>query len=169
MSHKATATCGTTIRPATSGDIDAIVDLCEEFNAYIAGITGRSTRAANRSALAGNVERGLQDPGKLFLVADQAGRVCGYITGGVVGSLGQIGIVMVTASARRTGLGRGLLDAVEAWLSQRGCTRIELVGILPENPTVGFYRRHGYVLHGGTMKKDLRATGQQSISGLQER
>jgi GNAT superfamily N-acetyltransferase len=155
MSHKPTATCGSTIRPATSGDIDAIVDLCEEFNTYIAGITGRSAKPADRSALAANVQRGLQDPGKLFLVADQEGRVSGYITGGVVGSLGRIGIVMVTASARGTGLGRRLLVAIEAWLSQRGCTRIELLGILPENPTVGFYQRHGYILDGGTMKKDL--------------
>lgn len=155
MSHEPTVTCGGTIRTATSGDIDAIVELCEEFNIYIAGITGRSAKPADRSALAANVASGLQDPGKLFLVADQAGRVCGYITGGVAGSLGQIGIVMVTASARGTGLGGRLLDAMEAWLGQRGCTRIKLVGILPENPTVGFYQRHGYALDGGTMKKDL--------------
>lgn len=62
------------------------------------------------------------------LVAEQAGRASGYITGHLrEGAVGQIGLVGVSDRARGRGFGRRLVRAALRWFAARGCRQVRVV------------------------------------------
>jgi ribosomal protein S18 acetylase RimI-like enzyme len=78
----------------------------------------------------------LDDPDAAVLVAEDDGRVVGYIQATVQDApplpifvprrFGKVNDLGVTAAHRRQGIGRALLRATEQWASARGATSIEL-------------------------------------------
>ena len=80
----------------------------------------------------------------LFLVAEQDGRVIGTVMAGYEGHRGWINYLAVDPDRQRGGLGRALMDAAEARLTELGCPKVNLQ-IRTSNPAaLGFYAAIGY-------------------------
>jgi ribosomal protein S18 acetylase RimI-like enzyme len=80
----------------------------------------------------------------LFLVAEEDGRVIGTVMAGYEGHRGWINYLAVDPGRQRGGLGRALMDAAEARLTELGCPKINLQ-IRTSNPAaLGFYAAIGY-------------------------
>jgi GNAT superfamily N-acetyltransferase len=91
----------------------------------------------------------LMDAGGEFLVLDEAATVgCVYLQ--VAGARGYFGMLSIEPAKQGRGLGRQLIDAVEARARERGCRfmDIHIVDLREELPP--YYRRLGY-LEAGTL------------------
>src|ERR1043166_4726847 len=88
-----------------------------------------------------------EDPGR-FLVAERDGRIVGAIMFGYDGHRGSVNYLAVAPACRKLGLGRLLMDRVEADLRALGCPKINL-NIRHTNTEVrAFYERlNGQVVH----------------------
>lgn len=83
------------------------------------------------------------DPG-LFLIAEQDGKVVGTVLGGFDGRRGIVYHLAVEAAFREQGLGRRLMEEIEARLIARGCLKCYLL-VADENPeAMAFYRHLGW-------------------------
>ena len=107
---------------------------------------------------------------RLWLVAESAGEVVGLLEArfepplpgarfqfvtGVASPRVVVENVAVLSSARRSGIGRRLIGAAEAWARERGADAVQL-HTDPEGPLTGpFYRALGYGLAAGLMRKRL--------------
>lgn len=79
-----------------------------------------------------------------LIVAREAGRTVGSAMVGHDGHRGWVYYVAVLPERRKTGLGRRLMDAAEAWLKAKGAPKLQLL-VRAENAGVrAFYRRLGY-------------------------
>jgi GNAT superfamily N-acetyltransferase len=133
------------IRPATTADLDALVDLLVELFSIEADFSPDPVRQ----------RRGLQlmlaDPERRrVLVAEREGAVAGMVTGQLLVSTAEGGLsllvedMIVRRSERGRGLGRRLLDAIQEWAQQRGATRAQLLADAGNAPALGFYCREGW-------------------------
>ena len=52
--------------------------------------------------------------------------------------------IMVTASARRTGVGRALMDQIRRFMAERGIRRIDLQVLVGNDAALAFYRSQGF-------------------------
>lgn len=85
----------------------------------------------------------LHDP-DLFLVAEREGEIVGAVVGGYDGRRGLIYHLAVAGSWRRLGIGRRLMEILEARMRAKGCLKSYLLAT-PENRTaVNFYRQLGW-------------------------
>ncbi len=96
-------------------------------------------------------ENFLNDPKVDFytVVAEQDGAIIGYAAGGPNRSgdevyQGELYTLYLLRKAQKQGIGRQLVQAVAAGLSERGYGSM-LVGVLRDNPARGFYERLGAV------------------------
>ncbi|MGF1463015.1 MAG: GNAT family N-acetyltransferase [Maricaulaceae bacterium] len=87
----------------------------------------------------------------MFLVAEAEGDLVGYVFCLVDDELlddpreqVQVLDIMVTESARRDGIGRGLMEAVNAFADERGVARITLDVLCTNVIAVSFYKSLGY-------------------------
>lgn len=78
---------------------------------------------------------------RCLVVEDQAGRLVAVGSGVAYTPLGFVGNMMVAEDRRRQGIGSAVLDAVVAFLQERGCTRLELFATQQGRP---LYARHGF-------------------------
>jgi ribosomal protein S18 acetylase RimI-like enzyme len=78
----------------------------------------------------------------------EPGTVLGCVYLKVTGDRAYFGMLSIAPSRQRQGLGRQLIDAVEARARQRGCRfmDIHIVNLREELP--GYYRRLGYIENG---------------------
>ncbi len=84
-----------------------------------------------------------RDP-DLFLVAEQEGRIVGAVLGGYDGRRGMVYHLAVAPELRGQGIGEQLMQALEARLRAKGCTRSYLL-VTPDNETaIRFYERRGW-------------------------
>lgn len=85
-----------------------------------------------------------RDP-DLFLVAeDDDGQVIGSVLGGYDGRRGLVYHLAVEAPHRRQGIGRALMEALEARLREKGCYKSYLL-VAPENQAaLDFYNEQGW-------------------------
>lgn len=84
----------------------------------------------------------LQPPHALCVVAmDGANHVVGTGSGISYGSLGVVGNMIVDPAHRRRGVGAAILEAVIAFLDERGCSRLELSATDQGRP---LYARYGF-------------------------
>ncbi len=84
------------------------------------------------------------------LIAERNGLLLGYISCKRHGTLGDIGLVGVTESARGAGVGTALVDASLSWFAQNGCDRVQ---VITQGRNIGaqrLYQRCGF------MTADLR-------------
>ena len=77
------------------------------------------------------------------LVAENDGRVCGFIVGHK-GPIGHIITIDVIAEARRTGVGSLLIAAAEERLRDSGSRAIGLETAVDNLSALTFYKKHGY-------------------------
>lgn len=99
----------------------------------------------------------LIDPCSLVAVATLDGALVGYVSGHrhaafyAAGDTAWVDEILVLDAKRRSGIGRMLMDAFEAWAAEAGCTLTSLA-------TAGaadFYRALGYSTRAGYFKKYL--------------
>lgn len=87
--------------------------------------------------------RAVVDPprARCFVAADPAGRVVGVGSGIDYATFGVVGNMIVAPEHRRRGIGAAILEAVVAFLVERGCPRLELSATQVGRP---LYERHGF-------------------------
>ena len=100
------------------------------------------TRPWNNPEL--DIQRKLSVNDDLFLVADDDGQIVGSIMGGYEGHRGWINYLAVDPSLQKQGLGRDLMDAVEARLLDKGCPKINLQVRTGNDAVIAFYEAIGY-------------------------
>jgi GNAT superfamily N-acetyltransferase len=133
------------IRPATPADLDALVRLLHVL--FSIEVDFRPDPARQRRGLA----LLLADPQRAaVLVAERSGAVIGMATAQLVISTAEGGPsalvedVVVDERERGTGVGRRLLDALEAWARGQGATRLQLLADRENAPALRFYERLGW-------------------------
>jgi ribosomal protein S18 acetylase RimI-like enzyme len=86
----------------------------------------------------------LRSPCSTILVARASGSVVASAMVGHDGHRGAVYYVATDPDARGQGLGRAIMDAAEAWLTEQGVAKLNLL-IRAENQSVrGFYQALGY-------------------------
>jgi ribosomal protein S18 acetylase RimI-like enzyme len=81
---------------------------------------------------------------ELFLVAEREGAIIGSVMGGYDGHRGWVNYLAVDPARRRAGLGRTLMDEVEARLRALGCPKLNLQVREDNADALGFYARLGF-------------------------
>ncbi|MGB8929922.1 MAG: GNAT family N-acetyltransferase [Anaeromyxobacteraceae bacterium] len=137
---------GIRIRTATPADLDPLVHLLGVLFSIEADF--RPDPRRQRRGLA----RMLEEPERrAVLVAERRGAVIGMVTAQLVVSTAEGGAscwiedMVVEEDARRSGVGRRLLLAAEAWGRARKATRLQLLADRVNRPALQFYRRLGWV------------------------
>ena len=101
-------------------------------------------------------------PDHVVLVVENDGGVIAVASGFVTpvlhrpGVTGRISVMVVAESARGTGVGRRLLDAMEEALVARGATRLELTSNLKRTDAHAFYEKRGWTRQGLRFEKSGR-------------
>jgi ribosomal protein S18 acetylase RimI-like enzyme len=133
------------IRSAREEDLDALVSLLAALFALEPDF--RADPARQRRGLA----RLLAEPERAaVLVAVRGGAVIGMVTAQLVISTSEgapsawLEDLVVDAAARGGGVGRLLVDGVEAWARARGATRLQLLADRENAPALRFYDRAGW-------------------------
>jgi GNAT superfamily N-acetyltransferase len=84
------------------------------------------------------------------LVAERGGAVVGMVTAQLVVSTAEgarsalVEDMVVDEAERGSGVGRALLEAIEAWAARSGATRLQLLADRENAPALGFYGRMGW-------------------------
>jgi ribosomal protein S18 acetylase RimI-like enzyme len=91
-----------------------------------------------------DIRRKLEVQAGGFLVALDEERVVGTVMGGYEGHRGWVNYLAVDPPCRRTGLGRRLMEAVEAQLLGRGCPKVNLQMRMENRLASRFYEAIGY-------------------------
>ena len=91
-----------------------------------------------------DIARKLQVNPELFLVAELNGRLAGTVMGGYEGHRGWINYLAVAPDSQRRGVGRALMETVEAKLLALGCPKINLQVRSSNTAVIQFYGHLGY-------------------------
>ena len=92
-----------------------------------------------------DIARKMQVNPELFLVAvGEDGRIAGTVMGGYEGHRGWINYLAVSPDCQNQGIGRALMDAVEAKLAAIGCAKINLQVRSSNRAVIQFYGHLGY-------------------------
>ena len=140
----------TTVRHATDSDAPAIAPLLGQLG-YPVGAHIIPTRLAA-------VE---DDGGVVFVAEDDAGRVVGVASATSFSALHADGeIAYITAlvadvNTRGRGVGRALVNAIEAWAIKRGCVRISVTSAEHRDDAHAFYPRCGFPYTGRRFTKRI--------------
>ncbi|HJQ25859.1 MAG TPA: GNAT family N-acetyltransferase [Blastocatellia bacterium] len=79
------------------------------------------------------------------LVAEDAGEIVGFVTASVESrNAGHIITIDVAPRRQRQQIGSRLLEAIEAWLWEKGAEAVYLETAVDDSGARGFYERHGY-------------------------
>ena len=97
-----------------------------------------------RSDTRAEIEKKITRDPDLFLVAERAEKIIGYVIGGFDGRRGLLYHLAVAQEFRRQGIGTRLLEEVEDRLRAKGCLKCYLM-VTPENyEAAQYYERHGW-------------------------
>jgi ribosomal protein S18 acetylase RimI-like enzyme len=122
------------IRPYRPDDREALIALWQACNLVVAG--------ANDPAA--DIDFCVQSTDADILVGEQAGRLIASIMVGHDGHRGWMYYVAVDPKARKSGLGRQMVVAGEAWLKARGAPKSQLMIRETNTQVEAFYARLGY-------------------------
>jgi len=132
------------MRPATAGDVEAMVSLLQE----LFGI--EEDFVADRDRQRAGLELLLQAPAARVFVAECAGEVVGMCSCQLLVSTaegapaGLVEDVVVRQDMRGRGIGPCLMDAVAAWAAGQGATRLQLLADTENACALYFYARRGW-------------------------
>jgi GNAT superfamily N-acetyltransferase len=104
----------------------------------------------NDTSFAKRVATICASPDDRVLLADEAGTIVGLVAIHSFemlhrpGRLGRITALIVSASARRRGIGHELLSAAESHLRSVGCIKLEVTSGESRSDAHRFYAAHGY-------------------------
>ena len=119
-------------RPANAVDEAAVLGLWQDCGL---------TRPWNDPAA--DFRRALDWPGSAILVSPVLGPIAASVMVGHDGHRGWVYYLAVAPGHRRSGLGRALMAAAEAWLAERGCPKIQLMVRDDNAAAIAFYRSLG--------------------------
>ncbi|NHN48281.1 GNAT family N-acetyltransferase [Halostella sp. JP-L12] len=136
------------VRRATLDDVDGIRRVAEAgWEAAYGDILAPETRAQclARWYSPEAVERAVTEPSVGHFVAAADG-VVGYASGDVprTESVGRLSSIYVHPDRWGDGIGTRLLDAVEAYLADRGASEIQILVLADNSVGVEFYRARGF-------------------------
>ncbi|MEM9448307.1 MAG: GNAT family N-acetyltransferase [Cyanobacteria bacterium P01_E01_bin.6] len=144
----------TRIRHWQPEDRSAILTLHEELQAYECNIRSyRSTKPGLSEEYIKEFDEQLEDPDcdAAFFVAEVDDKVIGFAFCVAEGDIlddppEQVYIqdLMVTQVARRSGVGRKLMDAVRSFARDRQISRIQLPVLAKNEDAIAFYRAMGF-------------------------
>lgn len=120
------------IEPATAADAAAVIALW-----HACGLTRPWNDPATDFALA------LREAQSSVLVVRGEGGITGSVMVGFDGHRGWVYYLAVAPAARRSGLGRALMTAAEAWLHARGAPKLQLMVRGDNTAALGFYEALG--------------------------
>lgn len=141
------------IRRATLTDLDAIESLWREMVDFHIIIDDYFTTAPEADANHRGYMTGLiQDETKRIFVAEDGSEILGYLMAEINvyppiylhQTYGHIGAILVTASARRMGIGRLLLAAALDWFRQQGLQRVECAVAVENSVSQEFWKGAGF-------------------------
>ena len=93
-----------------------------------------------------DIERKLKVNPDLFLVALIEGKIIATVMGGYEGHRGWINYMAVSPEIRQKGVGRRIVEKVEAKLSKLGCPKINVQIRSSNQDAVEFYRKIGFTV-----------------------
>ncbi|HVX41904.1 MAG TPA: GNAT family N-acetyltransferase [Gemmatimonadaceae bacterium] len=131
--------------------------------AAIARLCGQLGYPCVDEAIAGRLERFSSDPNACAFVADRGGDILGLVTVHLRYTLNhdapiaQLSMLVVDESARRTGAGKRLVAAVEAWARDHGAKRVVVNTALHRAEAHQFYESLAFAHTGRRYMKDLPA------------
>ncbi len=120
------------IRAAGDADAEAVIALW-----HAAGLT----RPWNDPAA--DFARAVAQEASTVLIAEAEGELTGSVMVGDDGHRGWVYYLAVSPGQRRSGTGRALMAAAEAWLRARGCPKIQLMVRGGNADALGFYAALG--------------------------
>jgi N-acetylglutamate synthase-like GNAT family acetyltransferase len=138
------------IRPARSGDADAVFTLLSEL--AVSYLPDRAAFDVTFDSFAGG-----GDDQALLFVAESGGVVRGYALATITrllytnGSSGQLQELVVEASAQGNGIGSSLVEAIEHECRSRGVRQLTV----PSRRSAGFYERLGYLSTADYLKRSF--------------
>lgn len=141
-----------TIRQATRSDIDAIADLWMELIAYHAERDPRFGLPPNgRDRYILHLRDALQDAKYRVLVAENGGRIVGYVSGYIADNppvfpnprYGFVADLYVANGCRRHGAGRRLVGALVTWFRAKGLRNVQLNAAHRNPASQSFWRALG--------------------------
>ncbi|OGG93399.1 MAG: GNAT family N-acetyltransferase [Candidatus Lambdaproteobacteria bacterium RIFOXYD12_FULL_49_8] len=133
------------IRPAQNKDLPVLIDLLAQLFSIEADF------AVNPEKQRQGLDLMLQEPNACVLVAEINGQVVGMgslqilISTAEGGPVGLIEDLLVLPAWRKEGLGRAILDALEAKAAAQGCTRLQLLADKNNLPALAFYQSQGWL------------------------
>jgi len=86
----------------------------------------------------------LRKCGALFLVAERAGNICGYLIACLRGVSAELVSVAVAPELRGRGAASALLENLMCRLRRRGAARLHLVVRVDNRPARAFYEKQGF-------------------------
>jgi ribosomal protein S18 acetylase RimI-like enzyme len=93
-----------------------------------------------------DIERKLKVNPELFLVALIEGKIIATVMGGYEGHRGWINYMAVSPEIRQKGVGRRIVEKVEAKLSKPGCPKINVQIRSSNQNAIEFYRKIGFTV-----------------------
>jgi len=146
-----------TIRKATNDDLEGIIELLKELLRAM-----KDTEGLDHQQLAENCQALLADQSHYLLVAEDQGKVVGFINFCIRRTClhpapsALIDEMVVSANYRRQGLGEGLLLAAIERCKQLGCYEIEVSTETTNTTARKFYSRLGFEERGVFLERNIR-------------
>lgn len=138
------------VRPASAGDAVPLARLCTQLG-----------YPCSPDVIPRRIARLDSDPNARAFVIDRAGEVLGLVTVHMRHALNhdapiaQLSLLVVDENARRSGAGRRLVRAVEAWAHENGAHRVVVNTALHRADAHQFYESLEYRHTGRRYMKDL--------------
>jgi GNAT superfamily N-acetyltransferase len=152
------------IRRAAEADQPAVAELAEALAKMHARLQPGFFRADGAAATRA-FRRQLADVHALTLVAERAGRLVGLACASLQRTPPApelrarlrlyLETLFVAASARRAGVGRRLVAAVEEWGRERGAEQVVLTAWAGNRAAERFYRALGYAVAGRILAREI--------------
>lgn len=133
------------VRPAREDDIPALIECYE----WLFAPPGSRPPSWDERRAAVALRQAISSHDSVVLVADEGGRLVGFLTGYQdlhsvrFGYRVWVEDFAIDPERRSRGIGKSLLDAAKAWARERGATHLELDSAETRHDAHRFYEREG--------------------------
>jgi len=138
------------VRPASAGDVAALVTLVNSAYRGESSRAGWSTEADLIGGIRVDVERvhaAIRGDGHVVLVHESEEGIAGCVQLERTGEHCYLGMLTVRPTLQNGGLGRRLLQAAEEWASAQWHARMMYMTVLKQRPAlIAWYERRGYIV-----------------------